>query len=80
MELASVQQFLLWSLLINVGMYVLSLVGVLAMRSFIYPLHMRIFGIGEDTLNKVVYQYLAFYKVLLITFNFVPWLAASLMG
>lgn len=79
MDLDRLQEFLLWSLLVNAGIYIISLVGVLSLRRFLWKIHAKLFGVSEETVNKVVYLYLAFYKLLLIVFNLVPWIAIQLI-
>ncbi len=79
MDIDTLQDFLLWSLLVNAGIYIISLVGVLSLRRFMYKIHAKLFGVSEETANKVVYFYLAFYKLLLIVFNLVPWIAIQII-
>ena len=79
MDLDRLQDFLLWSLLVNAGIYLISLVGVLSLRRFMCKIHAKLFGVNEETVNKVIYQYLAIYKLLLIVFNLVPWIAIQII-
>ena len=79
MDLDRLQDFLFWSLLLNVGIYLISLVGVLSLRRFMWKIHAKLFGVNEETANKVIYQYLAIYKLLLIVFNLVPWIAIQII-
>ena len=79
MDLDRLQDFLLWSLLLNAGIYIISLVGVLSLRGFMFKIHAKLFGVSEETVNTVVYQYLALYKLLLIVFNLVPWIAIQIV-
>ena len=79
MDLDRLQEFLLWSLLVNTGIYMISLVGVLSLRRFMCKIHAKLFGVSEETVNKVIYLYLAIYKLLLIVFNLVPWIAIQLI-
>ncbi len=79
MDLDRLQDFLLWSLLVNAGIYLISLVGVLSLRRFMCKIQAKLFGVSEETANKVIYQYLAIYKLLLIVFNLVPWIAIQII-
>lgn len=80
MDIERLQDFLLWSLLVNAGIYIISLLGVLSLRRFMCKIHAKLFGVSEETANTVMYQYLAIYKLLLIVFNFVPWIAIQLIS
>jgi hypothetical protein len=79
MDLVRLQDFLLWCLLINCGIYLLSLVGVLSLRGFMCKIHKMLFGISEETASKVIYQYLAVYKLFIVVFNFTPWIAIQII-
>jgi len=79
MDMDTLQEFLLGSLLVNAGIYMLSLVGVLSLRGFMCKIHAKLFGIGEETANTVMYLYLAMYKLFLIVFNLVPWIAIQII-
>ncbi len=47
MDLDRLQGFLLWSLLVNAGIYIISLVGVLSLRRFMCKIHAKLFGVSE---------------------------------
>ena len=79
MDLDRLQEFLLWSFVVNTCIYIISLVGVLSLRSFMCKIHTKLFGISEETAKKVIYLYLALYKFLIIVFNLVPWIAIQLI-
>ena len=79
MDLDRLQEFLLWSLLINAGIYIISLMGVLSMHRFMCKIHVKLFRVSQETVSKVIYLYLAIYKLLLIIFNLVPWIAIQLI-
>ncbi|MBT8127879.1 MAG: hypothetical protein KJP15_10365 [Gammaproteobacteria bacterium] len=51
----------------------------LRLHDFMSSIHEKLFGLRQDTVHKAFYTYLAAYKLLIIVFNFVPWLALILM-
>ena len=65
--------------LINIGLMVLSAVLIMAMKSFICKMHGKMFAIPEDKLAVILYCYLGTYKIFLIVFNLIPYLALKLM-
>ena len=49
-------------------------------KDWVAGLHSRMFGIERAELPTLYFQYLSYYKVFVIVFNFVPWMALELMG
>lgn len=79
MDLQVLEKFLLWCLLVNFGLYTLTVVAVMIMRDFVCRINAKLFGIEEKTVKKAVFKYIAAYKLLIIIFNFVPWLAVLII-
>lgn len=74
------QEFLLWCLLLNLGIYSFSVITSIVLRNFMAKTHGKMFGISEETAYKAIYTYLAAYKLLIIVFNVVPWLAMVIIN
>ena len=75
MNMAVLQEFLFWCMILNIGIYFFSAIMMIVLRDFISNIHMKIFGLDAATVHKTFYNYLALYKLLIVVFNFVPWLA-----
>lgn len=75
MDLAVLERFLFWCLVINAGIYTFSAIAALVMRRFICAVHKKMFDLDEATTLQVVQKYLATYKLLITVFNFTPWIA-----
>jgi len=43
-------------------------------------MHAKIYGLKEEEIPAMVYKLMAFYKVLIIVFCFVPYLALLIIG
>lgn len=69
-----------WCTLINVVIMTLMFLMLWTMRSFVYRMHGKWFPMSEQTFNAIIYSFLGVYKIFLIVFNLVPWLALSIMG
>jgi hypothetical protein len=72
-------QFFGWYTAINIGMYVISAATVVGMRRFITRHDTRWFGFSQKQLMRVSLNWLAAYKLGIVLFAMVPWLALSLM-
>ena len=75
MDIDKLQDFFLWCMIINVGIYMLVSVAWLLLRDFYTNILKKVFGLDEETIRKGVYTYTANYKLLITVFNFTPWIA-----
>ncbi|ATC98160.1 hypothetical protein PSPO_a1023 [Pseudoalteromonas spongiae UST010723-006] len=51
----------------------------LLFRSTIVSIHSQLFNVEHKALNVVYIQYFAFYKILIVFFNLVPYLTLKLI-
>ncbi len=75
MELQTLEQFFFWSLVINAGIYTVTAIAVVVLKGFVYKVHKKLFGLDEDTVARLVVNYLGNFKLLITLFNFTPWIA-----
>ena len=68
-----------WLTVVNVGIYLIIVTAIFAMRNFAYKMNAKIFGVSEEVVAKAMLRYVANYKLLLTVFCFAPWLALTLM-
>ena len=68
-----------WMTIINVGLLVLSSVLIMMLKRIVCRMHGKLFGVGEDKVAIICYSYLGVYKVLIIVFNIVPYIALLLI-
>ncbi|HJR89740.1 MAG TPA: hypothetical protein VJ782_06220 [Aeromicrobium sp.] len=73
-------RFLGWYTVLNVGMYLITVVMVLTMRDFLVRHSARWFGVTEDVALRTTYQWAGAYKLAIILFGLAPWLALKLMA
>ncbi len=45
-----------------------------------YRLHGRFFPMPRETFNVVIYTLLGMYKIIILAFNIIPWIAISIIG
>ena len=80
MNIEIVREFLGWCAVINMGLLVLSSVLVIALRRTISGIHRKMFGLDEAAVLQAYFRYLANFKLLVIVFNLVPYIACRIMG
>ena len=71
--------FFMWCTIINVGLLLFSFVMFWAGRGWIYKMHSKFFNISEEHFNAMWYLILGLYKIGIILFNFVPYIALRII-
>ncbi len=80
MSIAELANFLGWCTLINFGILACAAASLLMIGKSVAKIHHRLFAIPPTDLPKAYFNYLANYKLLIIVFNLVPYLALRIMG
>ena len=79
-SIESTTEFFGWLTIANIGIYVLTAVGIASLRGFMVSMNTRIFGIAADDVRRMSFAYVAAYKLAITLFAFTPWLALKLMA
>lgn len=74
MNLESLQSFFGWCSLINYTILLVWAVAMLLARTHVYNLHRKWFPLSDAELDRCVYICVGVYKILVVTFNVVPWI------
>lgn len=72
--------FLGWSSLINIGILLISTLFVVWRRDFAIKIHSSMFDLDPQAVPKMYFDYLGRYKLLLLVFNIVPYLALRIIA
>ncbi|QNN21201.1 hypothetical protein HED60_02580 [Planctomycetales bacterium ZRK34] len=78
MNLQTLESMLLWSTIINVGVLLVWMLMIVFAHDWIHRLHGRWFKLSREQFDGIHYAGLAFYKIAIYLFNFVPWLALKI--
>ena len=78
-NLSQLTLFMGLCLAINIGFLVLSVLMLSCCRSMILAIHVKMFGVSVDYMLGTYLKYLSHYKLLILVFNVVPYLALKLM-
>lgn len=74
-----IRHFLLWSLVINYGMLLIWFFAFVFARDTIRRLHSRWFALSDATFDAIHYGGMALYKISILLFNLVPFIALCLL-
>ncbi len=79
MSIEQLTSFLAWCTLLNSAFLIFASIALMAMRNSIAAIHSRMFGIDKPDLQTIYFKYLAYYKIAIIVFNLVPYLALRII-
>jgi len=69
-----------WITVINMGLLIFSTVMLLLMKGIAIKMHSKMFSIDEKDLNRMYFDYLGRFKILVIVFNLTPYIALKIIG
>ncbi len=67
-----------WMAVLNIAIFALSALLLLTMKDLVSDLHGRMFGLEKATIRQTVYSWLGTYKIMIIVFSLVPYVALKL--
>lgn len=70
----------MWCTIINAALFILSAIMIMSTQNFVYSVHNKLFSIPREAFNVTIYSFLGLYKIAIIVFNLVPWLALLIIG
>ncbi|HYG13749.1 MAG TPA: hypothetical protein VD885_06355 [Methylophilaceae bacterium] len=80
MMLQTISSALLWGAVLNYGVLLIWFLGFSLMHDPLYRLHRRWFALPIERFDAIHYTGMAGYKIAILLFFLVPWLALALAG
>jgi hypothetical protein len=80
MDIQTLTTFFMWCTIINLGFLILTSIVCLFLADFSYRMNNRFFSISRETFNIGAFSFIALYKIVVITFNLVPYIALLIIG
>jgi len=74
----TITTFLGWATLVHFALLAVISIAVISLRGWMIGIHGRMFDMDAAELNRQYFQYIANYKILVITFFLVPYLVLRL--
>ena len=78
MVFAVLKTFFMWCTIINFALLIISAIMCTFLADLVYPIHSKWFSISREAFNVAIYSFIGLYKVLIIIFNLVPWIALAI--
>ena len=80
MNMETLAAFFGWCSVLNIGLLFISTVAIILMRNKIAGIHARMFELDASDVRMAYFEYLARYKIAVLVFNIVPYIALKLVG
>lgn len=79
-NITSLTSFFGWCSLLNIAVLLFSALCLALFRNTIKKAHSRFFNVSDTKLDILYFKYLAYYKISLLIFNLIPYIALKLMA
>jgi hypothetical protein len=79
MNIEQVRDLFMWCSIINVAILLFSSSLCIFARGWMYQIHSKIFNISRETFEVMIYSFVGAWKILVILFNVVPWIALLIL-
>jgi hypothetical protein len=80
MDAIALRGFLLWCTIINVALLLIAVVFMALAGDLVHRIQSRMYAVPRAESDRIMYMFLGFYKILILVFNLVPYLALRLLG
>ena len=80
MDIATLTTFFMWCTIFNVGLLSFWSIIFIFAPDFVFKKHSKWFPMSRETYNVASYSFLGIFKIFLIIFNIVPYLALLMIG
>ena len=79
MTFETIRNIFAWSLTINLGLLILWFLIISVASEWTYKLHNIFFKLSRESFHSINYGGIIFYKLLVIVFNLVPYIAMHIV-
>jgi len=80
MNMTAIRSFFLWCTVVNAGLFFLAFLVCTLAGGWVYRMHSRCFPMPRETFNVVLYLLFGLYKLAIMVFNVVPYVALVILG
>lgn len=80
MDIVSVTSFFGWCSVINIGILSFTALFLMLFKDSLVAIHSQLFNLEQKVLLSIYFKYIAGYKVLILMFNLVPYVALKIIA
>jgi hypothetical protein len=78
-DMQTLTTFFGWCTVINISLLSFYTIWLMFFRDLTKSIHSTLLGVDQDILDPIYFQYLGNYKLAMLVFNIVPYLALKVM-
>jgi len=79
MNIEIVRNFLLWCLIINYGLLIVGVLVITLAHDWVYRLNSKLFRLSVEQFDAINYAWIVFFKIGILLFNLVPYIALRIV-
>lgn len=79
-DIQVITTFLGWCTVINLAMYLFTVLALLVFREPVKKLHSKFFAVSSEKLDELYFNYLGSFKMAILFLNIAPYVALKLMA
>ena len=80
MDIQTLTTFFMWCTIINGALLILSFLICACAGDWVHRMHGKWFPIPREAFNVAIYSFLGLYKIVILVFNVVPYVALLIVG
>lgn len=80
MNIEMLTRFFMWCTILNAGLLLVSFLMLAWAGDYVFNMHRRWFPMPRETFNIVAYSFIGVYKIIVLGFSAVPWIALLILG
>ena len=80
MDIGTLKTFFMWCTILNLGVLILSSIMCTVFGDFSYRMNNRFFSISREAFNVALVCFIGLFKIFVIVFNIVPYIALLIIG
>ncbi len=80
MDIKTLTDFFMWCTIIDVSLLTLAILIFILAPDFVFRLQSRWFPISKESFNVLSYAFIGTFKIFILVFNIVPYVALLIIG
>ncbi len=80
MSIEILRNFLLWCAIINYGLLIVGVLVITLAHNSVYRLNSKLFRLSVEQFDAINYAWIVFFKIGILLFNLVPYIALRIVG
>jgi amino acid transporter len=80
MDIQTLTKFFMWCTIINLGLLILTSLACIFLADFSYRVNNSFFSIPREAFNIGLFSFIALFKIFVIVFSLVPYIALLIIG